>query len=121
MTALDMSGHIDGEFKSTGATRVTDTGSRNELGIWVESKSDPIPHNITLQPANARRVQNLIRGGRRVVDGRTVYVNDGDLYSIQPSDVWQFDDIDGKFEAVEIDNRPWRNYCRMTVSRIDDA
>lgn len=122
MTALDMSGHIDGEFKSVNATRVSDKGYRDQAtGLWVESISDPKPHTVTVQPASAKRIQNLTRGGRRIVDARTVFVNDGDLYDISPADVWEFDEIDGKFEAVEMDNRPWRNYCRMTVSRIDDA
>lgn len=119
MAALDMSGHIDGEFKSVNATRQTDSGSRVG-GRWVPSLSDPIPHTVNLQPVSARRIQNLTRGGRRLIDARTVYVNDGDLYSVLESDLWKFDGIDGVFEAVEMDNRPWRNYCRIVVSRVDD-
>lgn len=120
MAALDMSGHIDGEFKSVNATRVSDTGQRVN-GRWVPSLSDPQPHTVNVQPVSPRRLQYLSQGGRRIVDARSVYVNDGDLYKIQQSDRWEFDGIDGVFEAVEVDNRPWRNYCRITVSRIDDA
>lgn len=116
---LDMVGHIDDCFESVTATRTSQPGSYVD-GKWVETPGISEPHVITLQPVSEKELDNLSKGGERIVDARKIYVNDGDLYSISPSDDWVLDSIDGIFKTVKLDNRPWRNYCKIIVSRKDD-
>lgn len=119
MTTLDMGGHIDDVFESVTAQRQPRGGSYVN-GRWVPSEGDSSSHRVNLQPMTTREIQTLQDGGERIIDGRRVYVNDGDLYNITPSDLWTFPGVDGTFKAVALDNRPWRNYCKIMVSRIDD-
>lgn len=117
--SLNMRGFVDGTFKSVNATRITKGGQYVE-GIWQEDEDVETPHTVNLQPLNAKEIQTLNIGGERVNDMRKVYVNDGDMYDISPSDMWRFEGIDGEFKAVSMDNRPWRDYCKIIVSRKDD-
>ena len=113
--SLDMLGHIDSTFKSVDATRTPQPGSYVE-GKWIAVPSASSPHNVTLQPASDKEINNLSKGGERLVDVRNVYVNDGDLYAISPSDDWTFAGINGTFKSIKLDNRQWRNYCKVVVS-----
>ena len=116
---LDMEGHIDDCFESAPATRTPLPGSYVG-GKWVGTVGTPTPHSVTIQPVSEKEIDSLSKGGERLVDARKIYVNDGDLYSISPSDDWTFTGIDGIFKTVKLDNRPWRNYCKAIVSRKDD-
>lgn len=118
MTVLDMSGQIDDVFTSHVGMRVTDTGGRVE-GKWVDSLSDSEPFNVTVQSASDREIQTLVSGGERVVDLRRVYPAEGDITSHQRGQLWTFSGIDGTFRVVALDVRPWRNYCKLLVSRND--
>lgn len=116
---LNMEGHIDDCFESIPASRTSNSGSYVN-GRWSENAGIVTPHKITLQPVSDKKIDNLSKGGERIVDARTVYINDGDLYSIEPSDTWTFEGIAGVFKTVELDNRPWRNYCKLIVSLKDE-
>ena len=116
---LDMIGHIDDVFESVDAIRTPQPGSY-VAGKWVAVPGTPKPHTVTLQPASDREINNLSKGGERVVDARKAYINDGDLYAISPSDDWTFTGIAGTFKTIKLDNRPWRNYCKVIVSLKDE-
>lgn len=116
--SLDMIGHIDDCFESVAATRTTNTGGYVD-GLWVDGVSASESHKVNVQPVSAKELQSLSIGGERVNDSRKIYVNDGDLFSITPSDTWALDGIDGVFRCVALDNRPWRNYCKIVVVKID--
>jgi len=116
---LDMEGHIDDCFESAPATRTPVAGSYVG-GKWVDASGLSTPHAVTIQPVSEKEIDSLSQGGERLVDARKIYINDGDLYSISPSDDWAFTGIDGTFKTVKLDNRPWRNYCKAIVSRKDD-
>ncbi len=118
--SLDMTGHIDSTFESVGATRTGYTGGGYVDGKWVDGASVDTAHTINLQPLSDKERRTLQEAGERVVDARKVYVNDGDLYSISEADTWVFIGISGVFKTVSLDNRPWRNYCKIVVSRKDD-
>ena len=117
--SLDMFGHIDDTFESTIAARIPVTGSYVN-GKWVDASNTATPHTVNLQSASDKEIQALNDGGERIVDVRRVYVNDGILANIAPSDDWTFENVDGVFKTVKLDNRPWRNYCKIIVSRKDD-
>jgi hypothetical protein len=115
--SLSMFGHIDDVFISVVAERTSRTGSYVN-GIWVDGAANVTSHDVTIQPASDREIDSIERGGERVVDARKIYVNDGIDASIRPTDVWEFEGQ--KWKCHRLDNRPWRNYCRAVVYRIDN-
>ena len=124
--SLDMIGFIDDTFESVLALRTAKT-STFANGRPVNSVAAPKPHTVNVQPLSNKQIQSLDIGAERKNDTRRIWVNDGDLYSILPSDEWTFAGtqakrmgIEGTFRTLELDNRPWRNYCRVIVSRKDD-
>lgn len=119
---LSVKGFIDNTFQSTPATRFRESGGAYVDGIWVDGSDSTSSHKITLQPLNPKELSNVEAtfGSERVIDVRKIYVNDGDLYKITPSDEWQFDNVEGRFKTFMLDNRPWHYYCKVIVYRIDD-
>jgi hypothetical protein len=118
---LDMSGTVDDDFQSVTAQRTTAAGEYVN-GKYVDAApTTPDDYTVTLQPVSDREIQILTNGGERLTDARRVYINDGDLESLANGDIWNFDGVDGVFRVVKLDNRPWRNYCKLIVSRKDDA
>jgi hypothetical protein len=117
-----MTGFIDGVFQSVPATRYREAGGSYVYGIWVDGIDDTSAHLINLQPISEKELNNVeaLFGAERIVDARKLYVNDGDLYKITPTDEWQFEGVDGRFKTFKLDNRPWNFYCKAIVYRIDD-
>jgi len=117
--SLDMRGHIDGTFRTMDATRTIHVGSYVD-GIWVETSATAVTHDITLQALSDKEIQTLSIGGERINEAYRIYINDGDTSNLTPSDTWQFSGIPGTFKALKSDNRPWRSYCKIIVSRQDE-
>lgn len=116
--SLDMRNHIGSVFKSGPATRISRSVGGYVDGIYQDTIETTTPHTITVQPATDKEIETIEKGGERIKDARRIYVNDGIDASIKPSDLWEFD---GQlFKCHKLDNRPWRNYCRAVISRIDD-
>lgn len=115
--SLDMAGMIDPVFKSIPATRTKTTGGYVN-GIWVNGATTITSHTVNIQPATDREIEAIEKGGERILDARRIYVNDGIDASISPSDIWEFDGQ--RWKCHKMDNRPWRNYCKAIVSRIDN-
>jgi hypothetical protein len=116
-----MVGHIDDTFQSTPATRTNRTGGIYVDGEWVPGTGIETAHKVTLQPATQREIDFLLAAGERVIDVRRVYVNDGAAYQLQDADTWTFTGVDGVFKVVSMDDRPWRTYTKIMVSRVDDG
>ena len=114
-----MSGHIDGDFQSVNAVRTIESGDYVD-GVWVDGSAIDKPHTVTIQPLNDKEIRSLGIGLERITDTRKIYVNDGDLFDITPENTWSFEGIEGVFKCIALDNRPWRNYCKIIVSRQDD-
>ena len=123
MSALDMDGFIDDDFKSVVANKYGQSGARDAKGRWVGNAEDPVkPYDVNLQPLTEKELINIGAGGERIQDFRKFYVNKGDLYSLTPQDEWEFitPDLDGiRFTVYMLDNRPWRNYCKCVVAKND--
>lgn len=120
--SLDMEGHIDGVFQSTPATKTSRTGGEYVGGRWVDGVPTVTKHTVTIQPASDREIEFLTRAGERLVDVRKIYVNESALqYSYGEADTWTFSGVNGIYKTVSIDDRPWRTYTKIIVSRIDDA
>jgi len=121
--SLNMQGHIDGDFKSVSASRISRTGGGYVDGFPVKGIEKKSPHTVNVQPLTQREISNLKTGGRRISDYRKIYVNDGVLAEISEADDWMFDaNRRGaeRYETVSMDNRPWRNYCKIVVVLRDE-
>ncbi|HEI0612157.1 TPA: hypothetical protein SIF59_004034 [Escherichia coli] len=114
--SLNMKGHIDAVFKSVDATHVGKSGAYVD-GIWTETTSAPVSFQVDIQPLNDKEIDFLRQGGERIIDPRKIYVNSGDLNSIQLAGEWVF--LGQRWKIVKTDNRPWRNYCKVVVDRLD--
>lgn len=115
--SLSMQGHIDGVFRSVPASR-TVTGGAWVDGIWTPGIPVTSPYVVTIQPATDREVDFIHQGGERIVDARRIYINEGDMQLIDQTGTWAF--LGQQWKAVKVDNRWWRNYCKVIVSRNDD-
>lgn len=114
--SLNMKGHIDNIFKSVPATHVGKSGAYVD-GIWTPVTSAPVAFQVNIQPLNDKELSFLQQGGQRIVDPRKIYVNSGDLNSVQLDGEWVF--LGQRWKIIRTDNRPWRNYCRVIVDRFD--
>jgi hypothetical protein len=115
--SLSMQGHIDGVFVSVPASR-TVTGGAWVDGIWTPGVPVTSPYVVNIQPATDREVDFIRQGGERIVDARRIYINEGEMQLIDQTGTWEF--LGQQWKAVKVDNRYWRNYCKVIVSRIDD-
>ncbi len=115
--SLDMFGQIDDVFESIPAQRIAKSGSYVD-GVWTSGAEVATIHRVNIQPATDREIDALSGGGERLTDVRRVYVNDGVLASISPANDWVFDGQ--RFKTIKLDNRPWRNYCKVLVARYDE-
>jgi len=118
---LSMTGHIDGVFQSTPASRTSKTGGEYVSGRWVSGTPTVTTHIVNIQPATDREIDFMQSAGERVLDARRVYVNDSTIYTFNEADTWVFTGVDGVFKTVSIDDRPWRTYTKLIVNRLDDG
>lgn len=116
--SLNMEGQIDGVFESVEASRTVDTGGAWVDGIWMPGMPSTTPYIVNIQPASDREVDFLRQGGERITDARRIYINQGDMQLIDQTGTWAF--LGQQWKAVKCDNRYWRNYCKVIVTRIDD-
>ncbi len=121
MASIKMSRFIDSTFQSVPAQRISRPGGYDAEGIYVPGTPVITNHKVTIQPVSDKEIQSLDIGAERTNDVRKIYVNDGELYSIAPSDDWTFTGITGTFKTIVIDVRPWRDYAKVVVSRRDDV
>ena len=116
--SLNMEGQIDLVFVSVEASRTVDVGGQLVEGIWVPGVPEATPYIVNVQPASDREVDFIRQGGERITDARRIYINEGDMQLIDQTGVWTF--LGQQWKAVKVDNRYWRNYCKVVVMRIDD-
>lgn len=116
--SLNMEGQIDGVFESVEASRTVDTGGAWVDGIWTPGMPSTTPYIVNIQPASDREVDFLRQGGERITDARRIFINQGEMQLIDQTGTWTF--LGQQWKAVKVDNRYWRNYCKVIVMRIDD-
>lgn len=117
--SLNMKGHVSGKLKTGTGTRTARNGSYVN-GRYVEGAQSKTKHTITIQAAPSKDIMSLENGGERIIDPRVIYINDGELTSVSPADLWTFNMLTGTYKTLKMDSRPWANYCKLIVSRIDD-
>lgn len=117
--SLLMGGQIDGVFQTVTVELRNEIGGGYVNGIWVDGTIEVTQFpRVTIQPLSDRELENLFRAGQRIVDGRKLYVNNGDLTKFElAQDVW----FSGqKWKIVKSDIRAWRQYAKIMVSRYDE-
>lgn len=117
--SLDMQGHVDAKFESIPVVRIKVNGRNNYVNGILQPTDAPDDSQfiVNVQKASDRQIETLARAGKRVLDVRNLYVNNGDIESITEQDDWEF--LNQRWQTVGLDNRPWRNYCKVVVSRYD--
>lgn len=116
---LSMAGHVDDVFRSPDVTLSAYTQGRHDAdGIWAPGAPITEAYVANIQPLSEREVDNLMRAGVRIVDGRRVYINSGDLTKLVLAYDLEF--LGARWLIVKSDIRPWRAYAKLVVSRHDD-
>lgn len=108
------------EFYPYSATRYVNTGAYNNIGIWVKSLEEKGTFKVNKQPRNTIAKDFLDRGGERVTDVENIYISpDYQTKDLTINDFWEIDGV--MYKTIEIDNRPIRNYCKISISIIDEV
>ena len=116
---LSMYGQIDDVFTSGTVTRTRTTEGSYVDGIYQPGVTTVTQHQANIQPVSYRDRQTLEIGGQRLIDSRALYISDGSVSEVLPSDSFTIPGGTGNYEAVSDDVRLLRNYCKVIVSRID--
>lgn len=116
MTLL-MGGFVDAVFQSVPVSIEYETGGGYVDGIWIDGTTETVSYIANIQPLTEREIDNLFRAGERVIDGRKVYINDGDLAKLELGQDLLF--LNERWKIVRRDIRAWRSYAKITVSRYD--
>lgn len=117
---LNMSGHVSGPFIThTAVLKRCDNTVVNFKPILSLVYEDEFAANI--QAATDREIEFLQIGAERINDVRIVHRNDGKGIAISEADKpADFIGFDGSWwKTVNSDYRPWHNFCRATVVRLD--
>lgn len=114
---LSMTGHVSGVMKSHDVVQVRKIGGGRVDGAWVDGADERHTYDATIQQASDREIQTLTQGGERLTDVRRIWINDPIDLSLAESDQWEFE---GQvWRSIKNDNRPWRDYAKIFVSRLD--
>jgi hypothetical protein len=127
--SINMMGHVSAPFIThrPQLVRFAETISDFET-VYAQVYSDEFDANI--QIASDREIEFLTQGGERINDVRIVHRNDGKgieistpdkladilIFSVNPGvdePIW--------WKAIQVDYRPWHNFCRAAVVRVDPA
>lgn len=114
--SLNMRRHVSGDLKSARINRFTKSGQYVN-GYWVEEITPSGSFDANIQPLNSREIKDLGIGLERIGDIRIVHINTN-VESISLKDQWEF--LGDRWKTMDVDNRPWRNYCRLMLERIDN-
>lgn len=124
---LSMMGHVSGPFAThTVALRRYATKIVNFKPVLALDYDDNFLANI--QQASDKEIEFLGIGGERVNDVRVVHRNDGKGIRVSTpdnlADVLIFSDgitDDIWWKSINTDYRPWHNFCRATVVKLDPS
>lgn len=125
--SLNMMSHVSGDFV-THKVRLERYAARyidHKSALALEYDDS---FNANIQPASDREIEFLGIGAERVNDVRIVHRNDGKGILVSApdnlADLLIFSDgvtEETYWKSVNTDFRPWRNFCRATVVRLDPS
>lgn len=115
---LNMFGMIDSVFASVNAVSISTGDGSYVNGVWVPGTSTRTTFTVNMQPANEKELQFLNLGGERVHNVNKIYINDPRAQTVDLYCDWEVEGV--HYKTIQIDNRPWRTYCKVYIERTDD-
>lgn len=126
---LNMRGHVSGPF-------VTHKGvQRNRYQSTVVDFEQKLAlvyldtFDANVQPVSDREIEFLQIGAERINDVRVIHRNDGKGIDVsspgQLADILVFAETPDRpaawWKSIATDYRPWHNFCRAVVAKLDPA
>lgn len=126
---LNMRGHVSGPFithPGVVLNRYTSEIVDFEPALTL-SYTDSF--NANVQPVSDKEIEFLQIGAERINDVRVIHRNDGKGIEVsvpgQLADILVFAETPGKeptwWKSIATDYRPWHNFCRAVVAKLDPA
>jgi hypothetical protein len=126
---LNMRGHVSGPFvthKGVVLKRYTSDIVDFEPALTL-SYTDTF--NANVQPVSDKEIEFLQIGAERINDVRVIHRNDGKGIEVSTegklADILVFAETPDKpatwWKSVATDFRPWHNFCRAVVAKLDPA
>ena len=126
---LSMRGHVSGPFithKGVILNRYTSEIIDFEPVLTL-SYTDSF--NANVQPVSDKEIEFLQIGAERINDVRVIHRNDGKGIEVsvpgQLADILVFAETPDKeptwWKSIATDFRPWHNFCRAVVAKLDPA
>ena len=126
---LNMRGHVSGPFithKGVILNRYTSEIIDFEPALTL-SYTDSFDANV--QPVGDKEIEFLQIGAERINDVRVIHRNDGKGIEVsvpgQLADILVFAETPDKeptwWKSIATDFRPWHNFCRAVVAKLDPA
>lgn len=126
---LNMRGHVSGPFithPGVVLNRYTSEIIDFEPALTL-SYTDSF--NANVQPVSDKEIEFLQIGAERINDVRVIHRNDGKGIEVsvpgQLADILVFAETPDKeptwWKSIATDFRPWHNFCRAVVAKLDPA
>ena len=126
---LNMRGHVSGPFithKGVVLNRYTSEIIDFEPVLTLTYTDS---FNANVQPVSDKEIEFLQIGAERINDVRVIHRNDGKGIEVsvpgQLADILVFAETPDKeptwWKSIATDFRPWHNFCRTVVAKLDPA
>lgn len=126
---LNMRGHVSGPFithKGVVLNRYTSEIIDFEPVLTLTYTDS---FNANVQPVSDKEIEFLQIGAERINDVRVIHRNDGKGIEVsvpgQLADILVFAETPDKeptwWKSIATDFRPWHNFCRAVVAKLDPA
>lgn len=126
---LNMRGHVSGHFVShRGVQRMRFS---SEIIDFVPKLTQTLldTFDANVQPASDKEIEFLQIGAERINDIRVIHRNDGKGIEVSTpgnlADILVFAETPDQpstwWKAMATDYRPWHNFCRAVIAKLDPA
>ncbi|HDS1780475.1 TPA: hypothetical protein QEM49_005058 [Pseudomonas putida] len=126
---LNMRGHVSGPFVShRGVQRMRFSSEIVDFEPKLtQTLLDTFDANV--QPASDKEIEFLQIGAERINDIRVIHRNDGKGIEVSTpgnlADILVFAETPDQpatwWKAMATDYRPWHNFCRVVIAKLDPA
>lgn len=126
---LNMRGHVSGPFISHPGVQRMRYSSQivDHVPKLTLTLLDSFDANV--QPASDKEIEFLQIGAERINDIRVIHRNDGKGIEVSTegnlADILVFAETPDKpatwWKAIATDYRPWHNFCRAVIAKLDPA
>ena len=126
---LNMRGHVSGPFVTHKGVILNRYSSEIVDFEPVFGLTYTDSFNANVQPVSDKEIEFLQIGAERINDVRVIHRNDGKGIEVsvpgQLADILVFAETPDKeptwWKSIATDYRPWHNFCRAVVAKLDPA